>query len=73
MNSTKTFIFAVLLFMLPCVLASAQNQYKEEDNISYINVNDTSVYRRERCKLICIIQVMLLVHSRQWCGFMVVD
>lgn len=51
MNSTKTFIFAVLLFMLPCVLASAQNQYKEEDNISYINVNDTSVYRRERCKL----------------------
>ena len=38
--------------MLICITNGfAQTKYKEVDDISYINVNDTSVYRKERCKL----------------------
>lgn len=36
---------------LKCKNVSQENEYKTQKDISYIIANDTSVYRRERCKL----------------------
>ena len=43
-------ISLILLLSVP-VVASAQTLYKQVENISYITSDDTSAYRRERCKL----------------------
>lgn len=67
---------AVLLIALFCTFGVsdilAQTKYKEVDDISCIEPNDTSAYRQERCKLDFTIRQMQRNHSRRLCGFMAV-
>jgi len=44
-------LISLILLLSVSVVASAQTLYKQVENISYIASDDTSVYRRERCKL----------------------
>ena len=47
----KQIIFSLTLLLLAPSGTSAQVQYKKVENISYVASDDTSAYRRERCKL----------------------
>ena len=44
-------LISLILLLSVSVVASAQTLYKQVGNISYIASDDTSAYRRERCKL----------------------
>ena len=44
-------LISLILLLSVSVVASAQTLYKQVENISYIASDDTSAYRRERCKL----------------------
>lgn len=57
---------------LKCKNVSQENEYKTLKDISYISANDTSAYRRERCKLDMYLPTQRRV-LRPLCGFMVAD
>lgn len=47
----KQVVIAVMFTLFTLNSVSAQTNYKEINDIPYVNPNDTSLYRQERCKL----------------------
>ena len=44
-------LFSIIIVLAAVMTANAQEKYKTLKDITYISADDTSAYRRERCKL----------------------